>query len=554
MLKGKRLPNTLWAEVVHTAVYILNRSPTKSVRNKTPFEAWSGRKPTVGHLKVFGSIAYALNQSPNKDKFDEKGEKMLFVGYSDESKGYRLLNPENKKIVVSRDVIFDETTTWIWPQNESSLPTTIPDVFHMESGNNDQQISSSSTTNTSDEHNNTSSTESCSLSPHSSPSSSRSVCSSSARSDTPSPPPVRRTERVSKPPDRFGKWTSRVALTDEACDFALFTCEPHTFDEAAKEDAWRKAMDDEIAMIEKNKTWQLVDLPKGKEVIGLKWVYKTKYNEDGSIQKFKARLVAKGYAQQPGVDFNETFAPVARIETIRLVLALAAQLELKVYQLDVKSAFLNGELEEEVYVEQPQGYEVKGKEDKVYRLKKALYGLKQAPRAWNSKTDSYFLNHGFTKSPNEPSLYIKRNGQKFLIVCLYVDDLIYTGNDRSMMVDFKRSMMKEFEMTDLGLMKYFLGIQVKQAKGEIIISQEKYAQDLLRKFHMKNCKPVATPMAANKKLKQDDGAAKVDASMYRSLVESLLYLTHTRPDLTQAVSMVSRFLNNPSKLHFGAAK
>ena len=194
----------------------------------------------------------------------------------------------------------------------------------------------------------------------------------------------------------------------ESCNVAFFAQEPQCFEEAIKEEVWREAMDVEMKSIEKNRTWQLVDLPKGKDVIGLKWVNKTKYNEDGSVQKYKARLVAKGYSQQPGVDFNETFAPVVRMETIRTVLALAAQLELQVFQLDVKSAFLNGELEEEVYVKQPQGFEVEGKEGKVYKLHKALYGLKQAPRAWNSKIDAYFLQNGFVKSPSEPSLVCEK--------------------------------------------------------------------------------------------------------------------------------------------------
>ena len=230
-------------------------------------------------------------------------------------------------------------------------------------------------------------------------------------------------------------------------------------------------MDTEISMIEKNKTWELIDKPKDKPVIGLKWIYKTKFNEDGSIQKHKARLVAKGYSQQPGIDFHETYAPVARMETIRTVIALAAQMELPIFQLDVKSAFLNGTLEEEVYVEQPRGYEKKGEEDKVYRLKKALYGLKQAPRAWNSRIDRYFQDNGFQRSPSEASLYIKKGENKnFLILCLYVDDLIYTGTSPQMIEEFKRAMMSEFEMTDLGLMKYFLGIQVKQKPGEIFIS------------------------------------------------------------------------------------
>ncbi|CAL1407137.1 unnamed protein product [Linum trigynum] len=243
------------------------------------------------------------------------------------------------------------------------------------------------------------------------------------------------------------------------------------------------------------------------------------------------------------------------METIRTVLALASQLELPVYQLDVKSAFLNGELEEEVYVEQPRGYEKKGEEDKVYRLRKALYGLKQAPRAWNSRIDRYFQQNGFQRSPSEASLYIKKGeGKDFLMVCLYVDDLIYTGTSQHMIEEFKSVMMKEFEMTDLGLMKYFLGIQVKQSPGEIFISQEKYTEDMLKRFHMATCKPISTPMALNEKLQRNDGAEKVDGKLYRSLVGSLIYLTHTRPDICHSVSLISRFMNEPSKLHFAAAK
>lgn len=314
-------------------------------------------------------------------------------------------------------------------------------------------------------------------------------------------------------------------------------------------------MNEEIATIEKNHTWKLVDLPKEKDVVGLKWIYKTKFKEDGTIQKHKARLVAKGYSQQPGVDFNETFSPVARMETIRTILAIAAQMELQVFQLDVKSAFLNGELEEEVYVEQPQGYVVKGQEQKVYRLHKALYGLKQAPRAWNSKIDRYFRQNNFQRSPSEPSLYVKKEGaHDFLIVSLYVDDLIYTGTTAKLVEEFKYSMMKEYEMTDLGLMKYFLGIQVKQSENGIFISQEKYVEDLLKKFNMLNCKPVATPMAMNEKFSKYDGASKADATIFRSLVGSLIYLTNTRPDIVHAVSIISRFMSDPSNLHFCAAK
>ncbi|CAL2225682.1 unnamed protein product [Prunus armeniaca] len=252
-------------------------------------------------------------------------------------------------------------------------------------------------------------------------------------------------------------------------------------------------MEEEIKTIEKNKTWKLVDRPKDKEIIGVKWVYKTKFNHDGSIQKHKARLVAKGYSQQPGIVFNKTFAPVARLDTIRALVALAAQKKWKIYQLDVKSAFLNGELEEEIYVEQPQGFIEQRGENKALKLKKALYGLKQAPRAWNSRIDKYFINAGFRRSKSEPTLYTK-------------------------IQEFKKDMMKTFEMSDLG------------------------------------CKTVATPLITNEKLRKEDGSSKANESVYRSLIGSLLYLTTTRPDIMYATSLLSRFMQNPSQIHYGAAK
>lgn len=190
-----------------------------------------------------------------------------------------------------------------------------------------------------------------------------------------------------------------------SCNFCVL--EPKSFEEAIKEEAWKKAMEEEIQVIKKNETWDLVKRPQDKDVIGVKWIFKTKLNPDGSVQRNKARLVAKGYSQQPGIDFQEIFAPVARLDTIRTLIALAAQKGWFLYQLDVKSAFLNGKLKEDVYVEQPQGFVVKGEESKVYKLKKTLYGLKQAPRAWYSEIDSYFLKTGFERSKSEPTLYVR---------------------------------------------------------------------------------------------------------------------------------------------------
>ncbi|KAL0414349.1 UNVERIFIED_CONTAM: Retrovirus-related Pol polyprotein from transposon RE1 [Sesamum radiatum] len=330
--------------------------------------------------------------------------------------------------------------------------------------------------------------------------------------------------------------------------------EPESFEAAAKHEVWVQAMKEEIKDDRKNDTWELAERPKDKEVIGVKWIYKTKLNADGSIQKHKARLVAKGYSQLPGIDYTETFAPVARLDTIRALVAIAANKKWKIYQMDVKSAFLNGYIDEEIYVEQPQGFVAKGCEEKVLRLKKALYGLKQAPRAWYSRIDNYFMNQGFRRSLSEPTLYVKRQGNDTLIVSLYVDDLIYTGNNEKMIHDFKEDMMKTFEMSDLGLMHFFLGIEINQEKEGIFICQKKYTETLLKKFKMESCKTVTTPLVTGEKYKKEDGSEKVDGSIYRSLIGSLLYLTATRPDIMFATSLLSRFMQSPSQVHYGAAK
>jgi hypothetical protein len=217
-------------------------------------------------------------------------------------------------------------------------------------------------------------------------------------------------------------------------------------------------------------------------VIGVKWVFRTKFNPDGSINKHKARLVVKGYSQIFGIDYSDTFAPVARHDTIRLLLAIVAQKGWQVFHMDVKSAFLNGFLQEEIYVEQPEGFSVKGQEDRVYLLKKALYGLKQAPRVWYNRINDHLLQLGFQKSLSEATLYVKHVGADILIISLYVDDLLVTGSNISLVEEFKQEMKEVFEMTDLGLMTYFLGMEITQKKNEIFICQKKYAKEILKKI------------------------------------------------------------------------
>ena len=266
----------------------------------------------------------------------------------------------------------------------------------------------------------------------------------------------------------------------QRCNLTLL--EPRSFHEAKKDSHWMTAMEEELNMIEKNNTWELVDRPNDRKIIGVRWVFRTKLNPDGSINKHKARLVVKGYAQVAGMDYFETYAPVARLDTIRLVFSIAAQKRWKIFQLDVKSAFLNGYLKEEIFIEQPEGFVVEGHENKVYLLKKALYGLKQALRAWNARIDEHLLSLGFNRSLSEPTLYTKHSATDSLIVSLYVDDLLVSGSKLKEIDQFKLEMMRVFEMTDLGEMPYFLGMEIQQFQHGIFIHQLKYAKEILKKF------------------------------------------------------------------------
>ncbi|KAG8502733.1 hypothetical protein CXB51_000654 [Gossypium anomalum] len=331
--------------------------------------------------------------------------------------------------------------------------------------------------------------------------------------------------------------------------------EPSCFEEAEAHQGWKQAMANEISMIEKNQTWQLVERPVNRKVIGVKWVFRAKHNADGNLNKLKARLVVKGFSQKYGIEYFQTFAPVARLDTIRLLVALAAQMQWKIHQLDGKSAFLNGFLEEEIYVEQPKGLKIVGEEHKVYRLKKALYGLKQAPGAWYSRIDGYLASLEFERSISEPTLYVKKQGSKTqLIVSLYVDDLLVTGGDQAMLTDFKCKMQQVFEMSDLGKMSFFLGMEVSQTQHGIFLSQKAFASKILSKFSVQNCKATSTPVVIGKKLSSEGDFEKVSESNYRSLVGCLLCLTATRPDIMFSVSLLSRFMHCCNEKHFQVAK
>ena len=320
------------------------------------------------------------------------------------------------------------------------------------------------------------------------------------------------------------------------------------FQEVMGNKKWKGAMDEEIKAIKKNDSWELASLPKGHKAINEKWMYKAKKNAKGKVERHKARLVEKVYNQRAGIDYDEVFGPIAWLETIIPIISLAAQNNWRIHQMDVKSAFLNGVLEEEVYIDQPQGYEVKGKEDKILKLKKALYGLKKDPRAWSARIDKYLQERNFVKCLNEHTLYIKIQNGDILIVCLYVDDLIFKDSNPSRFDEFKKEMTKEFEMTDIGIMSYYLIIEVKKKDKGILITQEGYPKEVLKKFKVDDSNPVSTPMECRIKLPKHEEGNKGNPTLYKSLVESIRYLTCTRPDILYVVGVVNRYMENPTTL------
>ena len=282
--------------------------------------------------------------------------------------------------------------------------------------------------------------------------------------------------------------------------------EPASFEEAMRHDCWRHAMLDEMTSIEASGTWRLVEPPARTRPIGLKWVFKTKKDAAGIVTKHKARLVAKGYIQRQGIDFDEVFAPVARLESVRLLLAHAACQGWAVHHMDVKSAFLNGVLQEEVYVEQPPGFVLRGHENKVLHLVKALYGLRQAPRAWYAKLDESLIGLGFRRSASEHVVYLRGTGARRLVVGVYVDDLIIAGGNQVNIDTFKDQMKATFKMSDLGLLHYYLGLEVSQTEAGITICQSSYAAKILETASLTDCNSSTTPMEPRLKLSKVSSA------------------------------------------------
>ncbi|GJY52050.1 putative ribonuclease H-like domain-containing protein [Tanacetum coccineum] len=340
------------------------------------------------------------------------------------------------------------------------------------------------------------------------------------------------------------------------CLFACFLSqsEPRKVSEALEDESWVEAMQEELLQFKLQQVWVLVDLPNGAKVIGTKWVYRNKKDERGVVVRNKARLVAQGHRQEEGIDYDEVFAPVARIEAIRLFLAFASFMGFIVYQMDVKSAFLYGTIDEEVYVSQPPGFVDPEHPTKVYKVVKALYGLHQAPRAWYATLSTFLEKHGYKRGTIDKTLFIRRNKKDIMLVQVYVDDIIFGSTNKSWCDEFEALMQSRFQMSSMGELTFFLGLQVKQKKQGIFISQEKYVAEILKKFDLVHVKAAITPMETKLPLTKDEEAFDVDVHLYRSMIGSLMYLTASRPDIMYAVCVCSRFQVTPKTSHLNAVK
>ncbi|KAJ9541677.1 hypothetical protein OSB04_028183, partial [Centaurea solstitialis] len=348
---------------------------------------------------------------------------------------------------------------------------------------------------------------------------------------------------------------TRAASANE-CNFSVFlsTIEPTRVSDALQDSDWVTAMQEELNQFEALKVWRLVKLPESKSVIDTKWLFKNKRDANNIIVRNKARLVAKGYRQQEGIDYDETFAPVARLEAIRMFLAYAAYKDFTVFQMDVKTTFLYGHLKEEVYVAQPEGFVDKEHPDYVYVLDKALYGLKQAPRAWYEELSKHLLSKGFKKGSVDSTLFLMKEGEHIVVIQIYVDDIIFGSTSRELCKKFETVMTEEFKMSMMGEINFFLGLQVRQFSDGIFINQSKYIFDLLKKYDMSGCHSIGTPMATGNSIGPDHEGKDVDLRNYRSMVGSLMYLTASRPDIMFATCVCAIYQAKPKESHLAAVR
>lgn len=553
MLYSSGLPKFFWGEALKTATYLINRSPSSAIDFQVPEKLWSENIPDYARLKFFGCTAYS-HQS--EGKLEPRSLKCVFLGYGEDVKGYRLwVKCQNGfKVIISRNVIFNEDDMPCYDSTNKRTPEPTPvkdTVLQEESESVGVQ-------------NDLIEVEPAPSDPLPEPTESESE-------PEPSEPALRNYQLTRDRERREIRPSTRFSNDDFVTLFSALdsvNSEPVSFNDAincSDSDLWKEAMKEEMDSLMKNKTWVLVDRTDNQKVIDCKWIYKIKQGDsDSEVKRYKARLVAKGFTQKEGIDYNEIFSPVAKYTSIRILLALTAHFNWELDQLDVKTAFLNGDLFETIYMNQPEGFVEKSKADKVCLLKKSLYGLKQAPRQWYIKFNTFVQKLGFARSKYDSCFFFKGSGgPESVYLLLYVDDMLLACHDRSEIDSIKSKLKSEFEMKDLGEAKRILGMEITRDRNNCILQlrQCSYVKKILEKFSLLECKPVSLPIANHFKLTSDQ-SPKTEDELYRmqnvpyaNTIGSIMYLmVCTRPDLAHSISILSRFMSNPGETHWLAVK
>ena len=553
MLHHSKLPLRFWAEALMVATHVRNCSPTCTF-DETPYERWYKEKPDVSNLRVFGCKAYARIPDEKRKKLDPKSQQCIFVGYPAGVKGYKLYDPVKRKMIVRRDVIFIENIFDHSIENKGEpdelLPAICLDFDYDDDEDNDDDVRDATRNAENREEIDDAIREN--------------VTEEAVHDDAQDTRD--RPRRNVNPIDRYGTVATHRFGHWEVPDEVHMAVGPGSDDPRSYREAmngpnstlWKTAAEVEIESVLKNRTWDLVDLPPDKTAIGSKWVFKTKRNADGTINKHKARLVAQGYAQQHGIDYEETFAPVVKYVSLRTVLAIANQHNMEVHQMDVNSAYLNGDIDAEIYMKQPEGFIDPNNPHKVCKLRKGLYGLKQGGRIWNAKIDNYLKSQGYTPSDADPCIYVKHKKGKMVVIALYVDDTVIASNCNDLLKSAKTMLSEKFDMTDLGEVESILGMSIKRDRkiGILTISQSAYLQSVLERFGMADCNPVSTPMEPGKHYeKTPDNEEGLETREFQALIGSLVYASiATRPDISEAVGKLSQHMSRPNNEHWAAAK
>ena len=532
MLRTASLPKNFWQYAMSAAVHAINRLSSSSNDGRSPYELWNGRVPDIGYMRVFGCRAYAYIPKQKRRKMDDRAVSCIFLGYPISQKGYLLMDMDTKRKFVSRAITFDESRFPFESESEQTKEETMRE-------NDDNALKPETEDEESKDTNYNSDDET------------EEDYIQHDREEAPQEQkaPGNRSRRQRQPPTRFADEQEDLMNNLSHRAFVALNHEPTTAKEALSDKAWKQAIVSEYNSLTKNVTWDLVSLPPERQAITGKWCFKLKTDATGAVIRKKARYVARGFSQKDGIDYDETFAPVISFTSLRVLLSLAAEFNMELAQVDIDTAYLYGDIDKELYLAQPEGFEKIGKhgEQLVCRLRKSIYGLKQSGRCWWKNLDSYLKDIGFQAMKAEPCLYMKTHQGRMTYIGVYVDDLIIASKTADDLKSFIKLLEKKYNMKSPQPLSYILGVRIDRdwKERKLFLSQEAYANTVLQRFRMKECNPSKTP--AEPTVPKDNSEADSTRFPYREAIGSLMYLaTCTRPDIAFAVSHLARSVVAPS--------